>query len=404
MLFTRRRVTLALAAFALGSVVSTAGAQQSYPQSLYWGAGLIDIPVAWVSPLSGDFALNYSGKSFKKDESLPKINYSGRINSQLTLSVSLFGRAEIGVAAYSSNPEGGAFGQLLALNEEDFRNTPGLSRFIPSVAFGVRNVGSFDKIDRFGVGYTLVPPASGSTDPNYQHVPDSLHQNFSTANTVFGVATKSFSLADFRRTFPDVNVSLSLGYGNGLFKDKGGLGAAYSSHATGGMFGGVKVDMTPAPNTLLSLMVENNAWDYNIGASLDYRGIRAGLYLTEIGGSSVTTSQRPDLVYGYSKVAFTVGWQSNIFALLRGDILRNRVAQLERQRATLLAQIEERQQRIASLTQEIQRYEAQNLLELEARRAAVEEELRREREALKRLEDRLNIIERTTPPPKPPQR
>ncbi|MDQ6828869.1 MAG: hypothetical protein M3081_08385, partial [Gemmatimonadota bacterium] len=389
MLIIRRRVTLALALAALGSFVGSAGAQQSFPQTLYWGAGLIDIPVAWVSPLSGDFALNYSGKSFKKDPGLPKINYNDRLNSQLTLSVSLFGRAEIGIAAFSSNPEFGAFGQALVLNEEDFRNQPGLIRFVPSVAIGVRNVGPYNKIDRFGVGYSLFPPANGSADPNYQHIADTLHQKFNTSNTLFGVATKSFSLADLRRTFPDVNLSLSLGYGNGLFSDDGQLGNAYGNHKTGGLFGGVKVDMSPAPNTLLSLMAENNAWDYNIGASLDYRGLRAGVYLTEIGGGGGTPSTAPQVLYGYSKVAFTLGWQSNVFALLRGDILRNRVAQLERERSSLLAQIEQRQQRIASLQQEINRYEAQNLLELEQQRARVEGQLKAEREALQRLTERL---------------
>ncbi len=405
MLIIRRRVTFALAFAALGSYVGTAGAQQSYPQTLYWGAGLIDIPVAWVSPLSGDFALNYSGKSFRKDPGLPKINYNDRLNSQLTFSVSLYGRAEIGIAAYSSNPEWGAFGQAVVLSEEDFRNQPGLMRFVPSLAVGIRNVGPYSKIDRFGVGYSLFP--GNNVDPNYQHVPDTLHQNFNTSNTIYGVATKSFSLADLRRTFPDVNLSLSLGYGNGLFSDDGRLGSAYATHKTGGLFGGVKVDMSPAPNTLLSLMAENNAWDYNIGASLDYRGLRAGVYLTEIAGGSGTPTTAPQVLYGYSKVAFTLGWQSNVFALLHGDILRNRVAQLDRERASLLAQIEQRQQRIASLQQEINRYEAQNLLELETRRAATEAQLKAEQDALRRLEERLNRIDRTTPPatpPRPPQR
>ena len=39
-------------------------AQQTYPQTLYWGAGLIDVPVAWVSPVNGDFALAFSGQTF----------------------------------------------------------------------------------------------------------------------------------------------------------------------------------------------------------------------------------------------------------------------------------------------------------------------------------------------------
>jgi len=85
---------------------------------------------------------------------------------------------------------------------------------------------------------------------------------------------------------------------------------------------------------------------------------------------------------------------------LKGDFLRTRVTQLERQREALLAEIQTRQQRIAALELEINRYEAQNLLELEQRRAAAEAELRAEREALQRLEERLQRIEQQRPPPR----
>jgi TolA-binding protein len=143
---------------------------------------------------------------------------------------------------------------------------------------------------------------------------------------------------------------------------------------------------------------------------LSYRGLRAGLYFTEIGaGSAEPDEQVPGSYYfNYSKVAFTLGWQSNIFALLKGDFLQNKAAQLERRRQGLLAQITERQRRIASLELEINRYEAQNLLELEQRRAQAEAELRAEREALRRLEERLKRVEqqnppRPTPPPTAPQ-
>ena len=63
----RRRVVTA-ATIGLGALASPLAAQQTYPQTLYWGAGLVDIPVAWVAPLSGDFALNYSVKTFEKGD------------------------------------------------------------------------------------------------------------------------------------------------------------------------------------------------------------------------------------------------------------------------------------------------------------------------------------------------
>jgi hypothetical protein len=405
---TFRRLTTAAVVTAAISIAArpVAAQQEEYPQSLYWGSGLVDIPVAWVSPLSGDFALNYTGKNFKPDPTRTKINYSQTINSNLSFSVALFGRLEAGVAAMSSNPEQAFFARGLVIDEQYFRERGGFARWIiPSVALGVRNVGPYGKVDRFGIGYDLLPPTG--TNPNARHEPDSLHRGFETNNTFYGVATKSFSLAEIRPNWPDLNLGFTVGYGNGLFKDHGSLAEDdYASNPTGGLFYGMKTDFAPGPNMILTLMAENNAWDYNAGASLAYRGLRAGLYFTEIGGGSAEpdTTRAQTFYYNYSKVAFTLAWQSNLFALLRGDFLQNKAAQLERRRQGLLAQITERQRRIAALELEINRYEAQNLLELEQRRAAAEAELRQEREALRRLEERLKRVEQQNPPrPTPPQ-
>jgi hypothetical protein len=394
-----------VAAAALTAVPRRAGAQQEYPATLYWGSGLVDIPVAWVAPLSGDFALNYSGKQFTKDpDAAAKLNYSGSLNSQLTFSVSLWGRAELGVAAYSSNPEEGGFARALLLREEDFRNRGTAARLlVPSLAFGARNISGFDKIDRFGAGYILVPPGA---NPNAQHVADSLHQDFKTNNSIYAVATKTILLTDIRPTWPDLSFSFTAGYGGGLFQNHGSIPRRqYAKNATGGLFYGVKTDFSGGPNTTFSLMAENNAWDFNVGGSVVYRGLRAGIYLTEIGaGSAKTVIDNPATsFYNYQKVAFTLGWQSNVFALLRGDFLQARVARLEKERQALLAEITARQQRIAALELELNRYEAQNLLELEQRRQQAEAELRAEREALRRLEERLKRVESQTSP-RPPQR
>ena len=395
---------LAFAALAFAVPARTLGAQQEYPQSLYWGTGLIDIPVAPVSPITGDFAFHYMGKKFNNDPSAEKINYNNSINSQLTFSMAFFGRLEAGVAAFSSNPEQGFFGRATLFRQSD--QMASLARWLPSVAVGARNIGPYKRIDRFGCCYRLIPPHLGQ--PNATHAPSSLHGEFNTANTIYGVATEEFSLANIRSSWPDINFSVTAGYGNGLFKDDGGLGSAYAGHATGGLFYGLKTDFSPGRNVTVSLMAENNAWDYNIGGSLYYRGLRAGLYVTELGAGTKAagsdTANAAGALYNYSKVAFSVGWQSNIFALLRGDFLQNRAAELERQRQGLLAEIQKRQQRIAALELEINRYEAQNLLELEQRRAQAESELRQEREALRRLEDRLRRVEQQTPgvPPTTP--
>jgi hypothetical protein len=403
MLRAHRRYAAAASVLALAAAPKGVGAQQSYPQTLYWGAGLIDIPVAWVSPISGDFAISVSGKTIKGPRTSQGLSFSRGLNTNMAFSGSFAGRAEVGVAVFSDNPEWGLFGQGLLVNEEDFRNRPGLARWMPSLAVGLRNVGPYRRIDRFAIGYNL--KSGTATDPNARHDADTLHTGFSTASTVYGVATKSFSLSELAAKWPNVGVSLSLGYGNGLFKDDGGLGESYAKHATGGVFGGIKVDVYPSQLSTLSFMLENNAWDYNLGAALDYRGLRAGLYWTEVGSGSARSDSGAARLYNYSKLSFTVGWQNNVLALLRGDLLRARVAELERQRDALRAEIASRQQRVVALQTEINRYEAQNLLELEQRRAQAEQELRAEREALQRLEERLRRLEQNdTPPQQTPPR
>src|SRR5688572_27599855 len=269
MVISRFRLRVAAAVVALVAA-APAGAQQEYPATLYWGTGLIDIPTAWVAPLTGDFFINYSGKRFEPDPTKTKINYSNSLNSQLVFALSGWGRVEAGYAAFSSNPEWGFFGKAMLLREDDYRDRVGLSRWMPSFAVGIRNVGPYDQIDRLGIGYELIPPPPG--EPDFRHEADALHENFKTNSTVHGIATKGFSRSEIRPSWPDINLSFTAGYGNGLFSDGGDV-VGYGTHDRGGLFYGVKTDFTPAPNVTLSLMAEDNSWDYNLGASAVYRGI-----------------------------------------------------------------------------------------------------------------------------------
>jgi hypothetical protein len=394
---------VAAATIALGVAWSDAGAQQEFPQSLYWGSGLIDIPVAWASPITGDFAISYSGKRFRLDPIATKIDYNDRLNSQFTASASLFGRLEGGVAFFSSNPEYGFFVRGVLVREEDLAARGGFLSWLPAVAVGARNLGKYSHVDRFGMGYRLLPPTPD--EPDASHEPDSLHLGFDTAPTLYAVATKSVTLNQLNESWPGVGLSLTMGVGNGLFSDNGGLGGAYASNATGGLFYGATVDIPASPDLRFTLLAENNAWDFNVGAAAAYRGIRAGVYVTELGaGSGSGSALMPRGFYNYRKVAFTLGWQSNVLALLRGDFLQKRADRLAREREQLLADIGARQRRVAALEIELDRYEAQNLLELEQRRAAAEVLLRQEREALRRLEERLKRVEQqrgTSPTPQP---
>jgi len=396
------QVRVVLAALALGVPPLTgAVAQPDFPQTLYWGSGLIDIPVAWASPLSGDFALNYSAKRFRAGPGVTSSGYSDRMNSQFTLSGAALGRLEGGVAFYSSNPEYGFFLRGVLVTEEDLNLRGGALKWFPAVAVGVRNLGKYSHIDRFGAGYEILPP--NGQDGNSRHVADSLHQGFDTAPTLYAVATKSMVFNQFH----GMGLSLTLGGGNGLFSDDGGLGAAYAKNATGGFFYGAMADFPVTPDFRVNVMAENNAWDFNLGAVAVYRGLRAGFYVTELGAGSSEPSTgglTPERYYNYRKIAFTLGWQSNVMALVRGDFLQKRAERLAHERDQLLVDINERQQRVTALQSELDRYEAQNLLELEQRRAAVETQLRQEKETLRRLEDRLKRLEqqRGVPPPAKP--
>ena len=399
------RRTWRLAVLALGAVLpAVARAQQGFPQTLYWGSGLIDIPIAWAPTLTGDFAIGYSGKRFRVDPTATSLDYNDRLNSQLTLSAGLFGRLEGGVAFFSSNPEYGFFVRGVLVTEDDLAARGGALRWLPAVAVGARNLGKYSHIDRFGIGYQLLPPTP--EDPDAEHAPDSLHQNFDTAPTLYAVATKSVVLNQIRESWPGIGVSLTMGVGNGLFSDDGGLGGAYAKNATGGFFYGAAVDIPASNDWRFTLLAENNAWDFNLGASASYRGLRAGMYVTELGAgsSSSTDAAGTQGVYNYRKVAFTLGWESNVQALLHGDFLQKRADRLASEREQLLADITARQRRVATLEIELNRLEAQNLLELEQRRAAAEVQLRQERDALRRLEDRLKRVEQqrgTTSPTKP---
>jgi hypothetical protein len=53
---------------------------------------------------------------------------------------------------------------------------------------------------------------------------------------------------------------------------------------------------------------------------------------------------------------------------------------------------------------EIERYRAQNVLDLEQRRTQAEQALKAEREALRRIEERLRRLEQSIPPGETPER
>jgi hypothetical protein len=329
----------------VGSALS-AQQRDPYAATLHFGTGLINIPVAWVSPTNADVWLQTSGKTITY---APGLNFSSRWNTNISLDSHWLGRFSVGASAYSQNPEWGFFGQALLLK-------PGQVPFVPAIAVGVRNVGKYDHEDRLLVGHDIELDAVDST---YQEVISSYTDEFKTAPTFYAAATQDFA-------FGGVGASFTVGYGNGLFKDDGELGDSYNSKGTiaEGLFLGGRVIGHPTLNTSITVLAENDGWDWNAGVVADWRGISLGLYGTELeeGGKDLEKCA-PDLrglcqVYNYAKFNISLGYSGNIVDISRGVLLRSRITDLEREATRLRAEIAARERRIAALEEALRRAQA----------------------------------------------
>ena len=385
---------IAAAVVASVSGATSIGAQQGndpYPATLHYGTGLINIPVAWVSPSSGDGWFNISGKRIQY-YGAADASFATQFNTNVSLDTHWAKRFSIGVSAYSQNPEWGFFGQALLLRD----NQVG---FLPGLAVGVRNVGKYKHEDRFLIGHDIqLNPTSGE----YEEVV--VDEDFKTAPTFYGVATKEFALSSMSARLPASMMSFSVGYGNGLFKDDGDNGVGYNEKGTivDGLFLGTRFVAHPTLNSTLTVLAENDAWDWNAGVVFNYRGLSAGLYGTELeeGGKDKDVAQ----IYNYTKINFALGYSGNVFDIARGVILRTRITDLTREQQRLRMDIAERNRRIAGLEVTLRRAQAGELTDIARRRAELEAQISADRDAIRRATERLNEIERqrTNPPPTTP--
>jgi hypothetical protein len=355
-----------------------------YSPTIHWGTGLINAPVAWISPRSADVWLNTSGKHLP---SFPGRDHSfvGRLNTNIALETHWLGRLSLGASAYSQNPEYGFFGRFLLLRDGDFG-------FLPGLAVGFQNLGPFDHEDRFLIGHDIVLNADGQ----YEDVDVGLYQGFDTSPTLYAVATKSFNLGEATADRLPANLGLTLGWGNGMFSDDGGLGDDYNSRGTiaKGLFLGGRFIWHPTLNTSVSFLGENDAWDWNAGVVLDWRGIQAGVYGTELeeGGRDETGNRGFDN-YNYAKWNVSLGYAGNIIDISRGVILRARITGLQREQQRLRIEIARRERRIQGLELALGSAQRGELADIERRRQEIETSVQEERDAIRRAEERLRQIE-----------
>ena len=379
-----------VAALALPSAIS-AQQRDPYPATLQFGTGLINIPTAWVSPTNSDIWIQTSGKVIEHYVEPSEMNVSTRWNSNLSIDTHWLGRFSLGVSAYSQNPEWGFFGQALLIKPGQFPN-------VPSLAIGVRNVGKYDHEDRLLVGHDIV---LDPTDSTYGESEGAFYQGFSTSPTIYGVATQEFGFAE------TWSASLSLGYGNGIFSDDGGLGDDYNlkGQIAEGLFFGGRVVAHPSLNTTITVLAENDGWDWNAGLIGDWRGITLGIYGTELEEGSRDPGKCDNeglcRVYNYAKLNLSLGYSGNIIDISRGVLLRTRISELEREQQRLRSEIASRERRITGLETALRRAQAGELAEIARRRQEMEQQIEEEREAIRRATERLEQLERQRQPPPP---
>ena len=393
---TMRPGLMWLAGAALASLIAVprTDAQQlePYHSTMHFETGLINTPVAWVSGTNGDVWLNTSAKRILYVPNDDQLNFSSRWNTNIALETQWLGRFSLGVSAYSQNPEYGFFGRVLLLRDRS-------GSLLPGVAVGFRNLGPYDHEDRFLVGHDI----RLQSDSSYGEYVGDQYRDFKTSPTLYAVATKDFTISSLMGGIPAATMSLSAGWGNGIFSDDGNLGDRYNKKGTiaKGLFLGTRFTMRPTLNSTLSILAENDGWDWNAGALLDWRGITAGIYGTELEEGS---SRDPNgfFVYNYRKWNMTLGYRGNVFDIAHGILLRTRITELTREQQRLRLEIAARERRIRGLEVALQRARAGELADIARRRQELERQVQEERDAIRRAEERLRQIQEGQTPSTPP--
>ena len=348
-----------------------------YPATLDFGTGLIQVPTAWVSPANSDFWLSYGGMHMNAPAGHP--GTPSHWNGNFAIDTHWLHRFDIGFSMYSNNPEWGFFGQVLAVREGQFASA------MPAIAFGARNVGPFQHEDRFLLGTDVVVDSTGTHEqtPFY-------FKKLHTAPTLYAVATKSFAVDKPLLS----SVSVSLGGGDGLFSDNGGLGASYSKTGTivRGVFFGARTVTHPSTNTTVSLVAENDGWEWNAGVVGSWRGISASVYFIEFdkGGTVDIASYS---LYNYRKVSIAFSYAGNMRDVANGHVLRTQITSLEHDRAVLRTDIAHRQKLIEELSSHLTELQQGEFGDSGKEKQVLEKELEAERAAMQRAADRLKQLE-----------
>ena len=275
----------------LALIVASGVAAQTtkVPSTLRHGSGLMDIPVAGVL---ADRALTvtYSGFWTSNDTDVTT-DASGNItgseaflggwNGDFAAALGLFDLFEFGANLQSLGDaaEGGtlwgAFGRLSILSPQ-------------TQPIGLAVGGRYASSPDFGDGVEYAPNRLGRPDRRLRNQLGS--RTIDTGFSFYAVA--GWDLPGLPSSFlPEHDFSFTAGWGNGLFKEGGGLDW-YTSGDSGGWFAGVAWNLELAENRMITFMSEYNGFDWNVGTQVDLSGVRLGAHVLGVNHSSPTTVYR----------------------------------------------------------------------------------------------------------------
>jgi hypothetical protein len=272
-----RRAAVAL--FLALSVAEPASAQATpassgtptMPSTLRYGSGLLDIPVSSVLPHMAGTA-TYSAfwvgldRTVIVDDAGQPIGLGPGSDSYHwdgSVAIGLFDRAEAGVSLQSLKSAAGGgdvwgmFGRVRLWEPID----QGVG-----FAVGARYLTSPD----FDDGARYAPGRLGFPDRR-------LGRSYTggTNFTAYGVATAYLRGFD-GGPLPENDVTFTLGYGGGMFRNGGSVDFYGDGHANG-WFYGTSLHVRTTRESVLTLMAEHNGFDVNVGAHFDFDGFRAGV-------------------------------------------------------------------------------------------------------------------------------